>query len=268
MESRSWSESAFITLTYSDATLPLVGVLSAEATLVPRDLQLFLKRLRKVIAPARVSYYAVGEYGRDGVREKCWNPHYHAIVFGLRTCDYGDSNWCYPRLCRCPTCLLLASTWCNGRVHAGTVTDKSIQYVAGYIVEKLRTEVRGDIGLRVPEFSRMSLRPAIGVRAMSAVARAVVVNGVDVSIDVPSALQHGRRVMPLGRTLVRTLRRELGRDERAPCVRDEKKLSEMRLVQGIAFKSGKSYKAAIVSEGDEKVRQIVSRLKIRERKKS
>ena len=47
-------------------------------TLVRRDWQLFVKRLRKLHPPnAVIRYYAVGEYG-----SKTWRPHFHAIIFG------------------------------------------------------------------------------------------------------------------------------------------------------------------------------------------
>lgn len=103
---------------------------------------------------------------------------------------------------------------------------------------------------------------------MSAVADSVRGGRVDVSRDVPTALRHGSRIMPLGRTLVRKLRLALGKDAAAPCIRDEEKLSEMRLRHAVAQAVGKTYKEELVFEGNEKVRQMTARLKIRERKRS
>lgn len=49
------------------------------AILYPRDLQLFLKRLRKYISKKyneKVRYYAIGEYGTQSLR-----PHWHILLF-------------------------------------------------------------------------------------------------------------------------------------------------------------------------------------------
>lgn len=271
LEKKKWTETAFITLTYSDEFLPLISNTPSTvvATLVPEHLRDWLKRLRWALSPAKIKFYAVGEYGRDGLRSKTWNPHYHAIVFGVCTCEYGDSNWCSPRVCRCTPCKLFARTWSFGRVHAGTVTDKSIQYVAGYIVQKLRTEVRDDLGKRVPEFSRMSLRPGIGVTAVQDVARGLRGARLENERDVPTALRHGRTVLPLGRTLVRKLRKELGRDEVAPVEEiGNERQKKMYALQLDAEKNKISFKEALVKDGEQKVRQLVARNKIRERKRS
>lgn len=71
-EARKYEHNCFITLTYEVNPI----------TLVKRDLQLFFKRLRKAIYPAKIKYFAVGEYG-----SKRWRPHYHAIIFNY---DFAD----------------------------------------------------------------------------------------------------------------------------------------------------------------------------------
>ena len=96
--------SLFLTLTYNQDNLP--------DSLVPKDLQLWLKRFRKELDGRKIKYYAVGEYG-----ERYNRPHYHAIVFN---CDKGDAE-------------IIRDTWRQGFVHIGTVTDDSINYVCGYI---------------------------------------------------------------------------------------------------------------------------------------
>lgn len=269
LELTKWEEAAFITLTYTDTYLPVLSAIGEPvvATLVPKHLQDFLKRLRWVLRPARFSYYAVGEYGREGERADTWNPHYHIILYGVRTCERGDSSLSPFRACRCVSCVLLGRAWPFGRVHLGTVEDKSIQYVAGYIVEKLRSEVRGDLGKRHPEFARMSLRPAIGVRAMSDVAALVDRYGLAQFTDVPSALRHGKRMLPLGRTLVRRLRVEIGRDPSAPCVVPGERDEKMRSMRVRALKDEVSFRSLVIEEDAEKVRQLTARLKLRERGK-
>lgn len=64
----------FLTLTYEEPPISKKGYM----TLVKRDWQLFMKRLRKLHPKgAKISYYAVGEYG-----SKTWRPHFHAILLG------------------------------------------------------------------------------------------------------------------------------------------------------------------------------------------
>lgn len=122
--------SLFLTLTYNDDNLP------GGDSLVPSDLQLWIKRFRKEISPRLIKYYAVGEYG-----ERYNRPHYHAIVYN---CDKGDAD-------------IIRDTWCKGFVHVGTVTEDSINYVCGYIQKKLFGPMGKEVyGERIPPFARMS----------------------------------------------------------------------------------------------------------------
>ena len=111
-ESEFWSDTSFLTLTYNDDFLP------SDGSLVPRDLTLFFKRLRKDLSHDRrkIKYYACGEYGDTYGR-----PHYHAIVFGISPNDKK----------------LVEENWPYGFVRIGTVTYDSCRYVAGYVQKKL-----------------------------------------------------------------------------------------------------------------------------------
>jgi len=149
--------SSFLTLTYAKSPL----------SLVPRDLELFWKRLRRRFGYQRFSYIACGEYG-----ERTGRPHYHACVFGLWPDDAvlhrrGE----YP-LYRSPS---LESVWGHGHCPFGTVTFESAQYVAGYITQKVTgpeavgyyqavDPETGEIVPIEPEFMRSSRNPAIGLR--------------------------------------------------------------------------------------------------------
>jgi hypothetical protein len=73
-ELKEHNENCFLTLTYDEMNNP--GVL------VKDDLQRFIKRLRKDIAPAKIKYFAGGEYGSQRLR-----PHFHIIIFGY---DFND----------------------------------------------------------------------------------------------------------------------------------------------------------------------------------
>lgn len=69
----------FFTLTYRDSDLPIcicsVPLRCEIPTLSKRDIQLFLKRLRKNTG-VKCKYHIVGEYGPSSLR-----PHYHGLIF-------------------------------------------------------------------------------------------------------------------------------------------------------------------------------------------
>lgn len=135
-ESHNWSSSVFLTLTYDDENVPYLGNPTPPyyASLYPRDLTLFLKRLRKSLGDRRIKYYACGEYGSTTYR-----PHYHLIVFGL---DFTDES-------------LVSDAWSKGFIKLDPVNVQTINYVSGYVQKKLYgTDVYPDIV--VPPFSRMS----------------------------------------------------------------------------------------------------------------
>lgn len=137
----------FVTLTYNDENVPrVIGHDGTEyGTLVKRDVQLFLKRLRKEIEPKKIRYYLCGEYG-----DKFGRPHYHVIIFGQ------SANRDFERL--------LQSVWPFGFISVGTVSFDSAAYVARYCTKlltgpkKIWYEERNIL----PEFSLMSRRPGIG----------------------------------------------------------------------------------------------------------
>lgn len=74
LESKEHKENCVLTLTYNDEFVP--------DQLNKRDYQLFLKRLRKAIYPAKIKYFLSGEYGSIGGR-----PHFHCVIFGWRPKD-------------------------------------------------------------------------------------------------------------------------------------------------------------------------------------
>jgi hypothetical protein len=89
LELQYHESSFFVTLTYDDDHVPVTyysenddGEARSALTLRFRDLQLFLKRLRKEHYYERLRFFACGEYGSTTYR-----PHYHAIIFGLTLDD-------------------------------------------------------------------------------------------------------------------------------------------------------------------------------------
>ena len=163
LEAQYHEKSFFITLTYDDINVPRVRAPDGEEvlTLLPKDLQDFLKRLRRYQdyhKSNKIRFYAVGEYGSNTHR-----PHYHIIVFGLKLDDLKEigRNKSGNLLHDSPT---VRDIWNAGLTEVDELTWESAAYCARYTTKKLgkaETDFYQQHGL-VPEFSRMSLKPAIG----------------------------------------------------------------------------------------------------------
>mgnify|MGYP000713034410 CR=1 FL=1 len=160
-------ENSFLTLTYDDAHLP------ADRSLSKRDLQLFLKRLRKQEAKSgrRFRYYGVGEYGGRSGR-----PHYHLCMFGF---DPADKRFlAVQRGHKVYLAESVSKAWAReeeslGLHQVGSLTEESARYVAGYVQKKVRRDPgrstidlvdsdSGQVFAVAPEFATMSRRPGIG----------------------------------------------------------------------------------------------------------
>lgn len=148
-ENQMHEHSYFLTLTLTDENLKSTS--TGAASLHPRQLELFWKRLRKYYPSANIRYYAVGEYGDSTGR-----PHYHAIVFGFELSDllvYTQRSGI-----KLYTSENLDRLWGLGRVWIGHVTFESCAYVARYVLKKLTGPMAFLYALDdlYPEFSRMS----------------------------------------------------------------------------------------------------------------
>lgn len=137
-EERYSSSAYFFTLTYEDSNLDFNE--DGYPCVSKNDIQLFMKRLRKIYAPEKIRYFIVSEYGPETYR-----PHYHGLIFNAPapTVDrfYRD----------------LQSAWRYGFVEAGSVTPASINYCAKYCISKHRIKPG-----YTPCFNLMSRRPGIG----------------------------------------------------------------------------------------------------------
>lgn len=167
MELQYHDSAYFVTLTYDDDHVPRVvadykddGTPIEHLSLVKRDAQLWMKRLRKQFSNDKIRFFLAGEYG-----SKTFRPHYHAIVFGLHLGDLqllkksalGDDYYVSPRLSR---------TWPNGFSMVAAVTWQSCAYVTRYVTKKVGTGKRFDYehaGIE-PPFSLMSNRPGLGLQ--------------------------------------------------------------------------------------------------------
>ena len=182
-----------MTLTYNEKTLPY------GSTLVPSDVQKFLKRLRKALYPTKIRYFFVGEYG-----DQTWRPHYHAAIFGLDAFTGGGDDGRQGLVQEC---------WGKGYTFTGDLSLQSASYICGYVTKKMTKKDHPELRGRYPEFARMSLKPGIGAHAMKDVAFCFEKDHLDYmekNADVPYVLQHGKKKFPLGRYLRSILRQNLG----------------------------------------------------------
>lgn len=227
LESLDHAENSFVTLTYA----PAAGV----SDLVPKHLSDWLKRLRKRIAPRRVRFFAVGEFGTHTGR-----PHFHCALFGWPSCRGGPYE---SGVCQCVACSVVRETWGYGHVLVGTLEMKSAQYIAGYVTKKMTRWDDPRLNGRHPEFARMSLRPGIGASAMWNVASEMMRYSLEDRGDVPLVLLHGGRRLPLGRYLVRKLREMVGKDAAAPPEALQEAANQLLLVRAFAFPRSRSVKS-------------------------
>lgn len=110
-ELSTWNNcGCFVTLTYAPEFL-------GDNNLSVRDLQLFIKKLRKKVSPQKIKHFSCGEYGDLSARK-----HYHSIIFGLD--------------CSVATQKLIEDLWSFGFVKVGTVTYDSCRYVSDYVLKK------------------------------------------------------------------------------------------------------------------------------------
>lgn len=161
-EAEYWKgNNCFITLTYADECLPIDGSLNVK------DVQLFLKRLRKKIGDRKIKYYITGEYGDEN-----WRPHYHALFFGIKQ-DERE---------------LLLDCWKKGFVdkNPGYVSIKSAKYVMKYInknYEKKRVYELAGLKVMKPLMSKgIGKQYALDNRKNFEEGKAETINGVKIGI--------------------------------------------------------------------------------------
>lgn len=166
LEMKYHKSSYFVTLTYDDEHLPTdfdLDLLTGEkletkhVTLVKRDLQLFIKRLRKKFNKQKIRFFACGEYG-----EKYKRPHYHLIIFGLELSDLKEVT---------KTSLgyqlyesqKMNELWTNGFITIGEATYETCAYTARYVTKKATEDLDYYYELNNIEkpFITMSRKPGI-----------------------------------------------------------------------------------------------------------
>jgi hypothetical protein len=266
LEAQNHVENCVVTLTYNELNVP------SDGSLVKEHAQKWIRKLRKILAPSKIRYYLVGEYGGKKKR-----PHYHAIVFGLGA-DRGGG----------PVTLLgriegvVKKAWPYGNVLVDDCKPEGIAYVAGYVTKKLTSDERKSNGL-VPEFTRMSLRPGIGAQATKAIASSLASHSgqkfIRESGDVPHALLRAGKIVPIGRYLRGLLRAELaigapdenGKLRKPPLQKAKKYWAEMYQLRREAAantKGATSFKSYLVDMNAQKIKNLEARLAIQPIKES
>lgn len=167
-EAKYHKASCFLTLTYDEDHVPYNNGIK---TLEYKDVQLFMKRLRKELDKQgiKVRYFCSAEYG-DGKRDEKgrligtkpkYRPHYHMILYGFSPDDikFFDNSYSGLPIYRSK---FLEEKWKCGMVFVGTVTEMSAGYVARYTLEKFAQKEEGFYDYREKEAIRMSRRNGIG----------------------------------------------------------------------------------------------------------
>lgn len=194
LETTGHRNTEWCTLTYAPEFLPPGG------TLVPSHLSYWVRMVRQFVRRSRAGqlrYFGVGEYG-----SKLGRPHYHVFLFGLMPWERDEA----------------ARLWKYGHVMWAhdPLNSKIAEYTAGYTVKKEGKDAE-KLGGKSPEFSRMSLRPPIGGAWAEEYGASLASSKYFVESiaekGFPAAIRFGGKMVPLGRTLSRYLRRGAGYED-------------------------------------------------------
>lgn len=162
-EYKTCSSGMFLTLTFDDDKIIRPDM---NYSLCRRDIQLFIKRLRKEFSSVRIRFFYCGEYGARRFR-----PHYHLLVFGL---DFSDKYLfkVQPVISKYstynkPVCLYRSPTlerlWPYGFSTIGELNFRTAAYTARYCLKK--SGVLSNYHHyrdKTPEFIGCSLKPGLG----------------------------------------------------------------------------------------------------------
>ncbi|AXH73158.1 MAG: replication initiator protein [Microviridae sp.] len=200
MEQNCWPMhmNYFVTLTYDEEHVPTAP--DGTLTLSKPDGVAFRKALYHRIGN-KLRYFLVGEYGDDFDR-----PHFHMMAFG-----YPEAPDFTTDPTKDPVSAMFKKSWDKGFVTASYATGERAAYICGYTTKKI-TGAKADThyGSRLPEYSQMSRRPALGDHFVQRLSlylkspqggRYLVANG-----DVPNAFTMRGKQWPIGDRHRRMLR--------------------------------------------------------------
>lgn len=176
MELKYHDSSYFITLTYSDDSIPkrkyvdhLTGEVCEAQTLKKKDVQDFMKRLRYYFPNDNIRFFCAGEYGT-----KTFRPHYHLIVFGLHLNDlvpykkspHGFQYYTSDSLSRVWSLCRDGSIDPIGFAVVADVSFETCAYTARYVTKKLygKDSKFYEMCNIEPPWCIMSRKPGIGMQ--------------------------------------------------------------------------------------------------------
>lgn len=233
LEAQANEHNSFITLTYNDENLE-------TDSLVPRDLTLFHKRLRKHHGKFR--YYSVGEYGDLSNR-----PHFHCIIFGF--------NPMYPEP--------IFKSWDKGFFKIGPADAGAMDYITGYVTKGMKKGHK-DLKGRHPEFMRCSkMDGGLGLKTMEKIADEMVEKRMIPENWISAIGKNSNQ--PLGRYLQEKFNYALGKTDI-----DKKKHADEYEVSWIPIYQDKTkpYLDRILDNSAEKRRRELQRYKFKREKRS
>ena len=191
LESVGFPNSTFLTLTYDEDHAP------EGNSVLPRDFNGWIDRLRHRKGAEGIRYFGCGEYG-----ERTHRPHYHAIIFGINPysweADYAD-------------------TWEAGHSLARYPNPARLRYVCRYVTKRMTAKDDYRLDGRNPEFARASRKPPLGRPGIIRMLRALQGRKGRILLeqkgDVPGNFRSGGRVYPVSQYWKDYLRQELGIDK-------------------------------------------------------
>lgn len=157
-EAQEHDNNIFLTLTYDDKHLPECLTSSVIHPLQKKDIQRFMKRLRKRFPEQKIRYFAAGEYSPS------MRPHYHLLIFGLKLPDLKlhhksiDGKYLYY------ISDIMSDLWQYGFHIITDLTWETCAYTARYVMKKQKGNNSSvyDKYNYTPEFTLMSRKPGIG----------------------------------------------------------------------------------------------------------
>lgn len=170
LEQRAWKYNEMLTLTYDEEHVPktqgtdlTTGVVDEVNTLRKKDVQDFMKRLRKYWSTHynedNIRFFMCGEYG-----EKYGRPHYHMLMFNFNVRDkkfYKKSQKGFDMF----HSQIIEDIWGKGHIELNAISPESCAYVARYVLKKQKgknSKEYYEIQGKVPEYTNCSRMPGIG----------------------------------------------------------------------------------------------------------
>lgn len=243
LEQRTSTCSCFVTLTYDDDFIP--HNYKNQQVLCKKDLQNYLKRLRRRFPSGSVRYFGVGEYG-----DLSFRPHYHLALFGVNELDKE----------------IIDSKWPFGFVQVGDLTQQSARYIVGYVIKKLTSEKDERLEGRLPEFMLSSRQNGgIGYEAVRRIGLQLKKNKYWEQKDILQAFKFKGSYFPIGGYLTKVLAKVLGTPESEF---KQKFYSYQEEFFSKHYTNSKDYYWNIVEEEEQTIKSIENRHQIYKQRRS